>query len=188
VREFAAFCAAEKTLLKKPVGLGFGVIDLFSGVGVRGADVMLASLLGPNVVDVDLTRRCDIMFPEGDVMTLGFEAIEPGVPRSDADGKRGTLESVGVGGVFTMSGAVSVRGGVRRSPVVSIGRTWGGVRGGSVADHVVIVDAEARLGVAGPVLDATVPRCRSKASLSWSLSARDGSTAPPPALRSGLDC
>jgi hypothetical protein len=85
VREFAAFCAAENTVLKKPVGLD-GVTDLFSGVGVRGADVMLESLLGPKAVDVDLTRRCDIIFPEGDVMTLGLEAIDPGVPRSDTDG------------------------------------------------------------------------------------------------------
>lgn len=104
VREFAAFCAAEKTLLKKPVWLD-GVIDLFSGVGVReGADVILESLLGPSDVDVDLTRRCDIIFPEGDVMTLGFETTEPGVPRSEADGKRGILGSVGVGGVFTIIG------------------------------------------------------------------------------------
>ena len=97
------------------------MIDLFSGVGVRGADVMLESLLGPKAVDVDFTRRCDIIFPEGDVMTLGFEAAEPGVPRSEADGKRGTLGSVGVGGVFTMIGPESVRGGVCGRSSVSIG-------------------------------------------------------------------
>jgi hypothetical protein len=96
-------------------------MDRFSGVGVRGADVLLESLLGPNVVDADLTRRCDIIFPEGDVMTLGFEAAEPGVPRSEAGGKRGAPESVGVGGVFTMTGAGSVRGGVRGRSTVSIG-------------------------------------------------------------------
>ena len=85
VREFAAFCAAENTVLKKPVLLD-GVTDLFSGVGVRGADVMLESLLGPKAVDVDLTRRCDIIFPEGDVMTFGLEAIDPSVLRSGTGG------------------------------------------------------------------------------------------------------
>jgi hypothetical protein len=85
--------------------------------------VLLESLLGPNDVVVDLTRRCDIIFPEGDVMTLGFDATEPGVLRSEADGKRGALGSVGVGGVLTMTGADSGRGGVCGSSAVSIGRT-----------------------------------------------------------------
>lgn len=82
--------------------------------------MLLESLLGPSDVVVDLTRRCDIIFPEGDVMTLGFEATEPGVPRSEAVGKKG-VGSVGVGGVLTMTGAESVRGGVCGSSEVSIG-------------------------------------------------------------------
>jgi hypothetical protein len=51
----AAFCAAEKTEEKKP--LGEGVAVPFSGVGVNGADIMLDNLLGPRVADPDLTRR-----------------------------------------------------------------------------------------------------------------------------------
>ena len=70
---FAAFCAAEKTVEKNPpcwLGLGF------SGVGVNGADVIFDNLLGPRVTDPDLTLRCDIMLPDGDVTTLGFETAD----------------------------------------------------------------------------------------------------------------
>ncbi len=55
VSVLAAFCAAEKTEEKKP--LGEGVAVPFSGVGVNGADIMLDNLLGPRVADPDLTRR-----------------------------------------------------------------------------------------------------------------------------------
>ena len=51
-------------------------MEPFSGVGVSGADVIFDNLLGPRVADPDLTRRCDIMFPEGDVTTLGFTGLE----------------------------------------------------------------------------------------------------------------
>lgn len=49
---------------------------------------------------------------------------------------------------------------------------------------------EARLGLAEPILEATVPCCTSDFSLSLSLflSECGGSTVAPPALRSGLDC
>ena len=71
VNDDAAFCAAENTLEKKLDWFcGFGVVPPFSessGVGVRGADTILLSLLGPKFADPDLTRRCDIMFPLGDV-------------------------------------------------------------------------------------------------------------------------
>lgn len=57
LRVFAAFCAAEKTLEKKPPVFGFGVVEPFSRVGVRGADVMFDSLLGPNVAVPERTLR-----------------------------------------------------------------------------------------------------------------------------------
>lgn len=69
----AAFCAAENTEEKKLPGpwVVFGVENPFSFRGVNGADVMFDNLLGPNV-DPDLILRCDIIFPDGDVTTLGF--------------------------------------------------------------------------------------------------------------------
>lgn len=119
VRVFAAFCAAEKTDEKKPVCCGFpGVTDPFSGVGVRGADVMFESLLGPILFplanDPERIRLCDIMFPDGDVTTFGFDEI--GDPE-----KRGEAVSVGVGGVLTIAGAAfsTVVGGVLGRPFVS---------------------------------------------------------------------
>jgi hypothetical protein len=120
LKVFAAFCAAEKTLEKKPPW-GLGVIEPFSGVGVSGAEVMFDNLLGPNADEVDRTLRCDIMFPEGEVMTFGFDAAGSDDPRSRLFANRGILESVGVGGVFTIIGAVSPSGGVCGLAVVSIG-------------------------------------------------------------------
>lgn len=73
LKVFAAFCAAEKTDEKNP--LCPGVIALFSGVGVNGAAVILESLLGPKVAEPDRIRRCEIMFPEGDVTTFVFETV-----------------------------------------------------------------------------------------------------------------
>lgn len=71
--------------------------------------MILESLLGTSVADPDLSLRCDIMFPDGEVMTLGFEVeLEP---RSRLFEKRGEPESVGVGGVFTIIGAGSCPGG-----------------------------------------------------------------------------
>lgn len=119
LKVFAAFCAAENTLEKKPVWL-FGVVDPFSGVGVNGADVMFDNLLGPNDVP-DFTLRCDIMFPDGEVMTFGLDVTGSDDPRVRLSPKRGVLESVGVGGVFTIIGAVSPGGGVCGTAVVSMG-------------------------------------------------------------------
>ena len=78
VNVFAAFCAAENTDEKKPVCCCVfpGVIDPFSGVGVRGADVILESLLGPIfplASDPERMRRWEIIFPDGEVTTFGFE-------------------------------------------------------------------------------------------------------------------
>lgn len=120
VRVFAAFCAAEKTDEKKPVCCEFpGVTEPFSGVGVRGADVIFDSLLGPILFplanDPERMRLCDIMFPDGDVTTFGL--VEIGEPE-----KRGEAVSVGVGGVLTITGAAfsTVVGGVLGRPFVSI--------------------------------------------------------------------
>ena len=121
LRVFAAFCAAEKTLEKKPLPLGFGVVEPCSKVGVKGADVMFESLLGPKVAVPDRTLLCDIMFPDADVTTLGLEASGSDEPLSRLLGKRGTLLSVGVGGVLTIMGAVSACGGVVGAEFVLIG-------------------------------------------------------------------
>jgi hypothetical protein len=72
LKVLAAFCAADKTLEKKPAP-GVGGTS-FSGVGVKGADMKLESLLGPMLVaEPDLALLCDIMLPDGDTTTLGFE-------------------------------------------------------------------------------------------------------------------
>lgn len=55
LKVFAAFCAAENTVEKKPPDPG--VIEPFSGVGVKGADVILDNLLGPRVADPDRILR-----------------------------------------------------------------------------------------------------------------------------------
>lgn len=60
VSEVAAFCAAEKTDEKKPLppdGVPGLLAVPFSGVGVKGARVMLDSLLGPILPDPDLPLR-----------------------------------------------------------------------------------------------------------------------------------
>lgn len=119
---FAAFCAAEKTDEKNPpCWFGPGV-EAFSGVGVRGAEVMFESLLGPRVPEFVLTRRCEIILPEGDVTTFAFiEVVGSEVPRSREAGNTGVLESVGVGGVLTITGAIfSPAGGVCGRGFVSI--------------------------------------------------------------------
>jgi hypothetical protein len=75
LRVLAAFCAADKTLEKKPApGVGG---TAFSGVGVRGAVMKFESLLGPMLAaEPDLALLCDIMLPDGDTTTLGFEIGE----------------------------------------------------------------------------------------------------------------
>src|ERR1700738_2877373 len=99
---FAAFCAAEKTDEKNPLcWFGPGPVEEFSGVGVRGAEVIFESLLGPRVPEFVLTRRCDIILPDGDVTTFAFiDVVGSDVPRSRVEGKLGIAASVGVGGVL----------------------------------------------------------------------------------------
>jgi hypothetical protein len=118
VKEVAAFCAAEKTDEKNPLedGGAYAVppgVLISSSVGVS-AEVELESLLGGFVAE--RTRRCDIMFPEGDTIMLGFDcegvclvpALELVV---DAVGDGG-FASVGVGGVTNVVGASTRFGGV----------------------------------------------------------------------------
>lgn len=111
LRLFAAVCAAEKTLEKKLDCAGAGP---FSGVGVRGAAVMLESLLGPSAdVGLDFTRRCDIILPEGETTTFRsrLRALAPAIESMESS-------IVGVGGVFTMTGVLSSEGGVRGGAAV----------------------------------------------------------------------
>lgn len=79
VSVLAAVCAAVNMVEKKPPEPpgdpwvpGVRVPDtlLSSIVGVRGADTALESLLGGRPPMSDLTRRCGVMFPEGEVVVL----------------------------------------------------------------------------------------------------------------------
>jgi hypothetical protein len=96
---------------------------------------MLDSLLGPSDAEPDLTRLCDIIFPDAEVTTFVFEFELTGSddPRSLLVGKRGALKSVGVGGVFTIVGATST--------------AVGGVDGGRPMSTVVIFAVLGRSGV-----------------------------------------
>lgn len=85
--------------------------------------MILDNLLGPNDIDPDCTRLCDIIFPEGDITTFGLAVIGSDDPRSLLSENRDILDSVGVGGVFTIMGAPSVCGGVCGVADVSIGFT-----------------------------------------------------------------
>jgi hypothetical protein len=115
LKVLAAFCAAENTDEKKPLGdcpgptVPPGVLAS-SSVGVSGADIEFDSLLG-GFVD-ERARRCDIMFPEGDTVTFGFGWDEPCLELpTELVGDAG-LMSVGVGGVTSVVGASTVFGGV----------------------------------------------------------------------------
>lgn len=188
---FAAFCAAEKTLEKKPPWLGFGVVDPFSRVGVRGTDVIFDNLLGPNVADPDRIRRCDIMLPDADITTLGFgyKATGSDEPLSRLLEKRGELEFVGVGGVFTMIGATSPGGGVEGAELVLIGWIFA-VRGRSGEDVIDSDEGDCRSGNIAPILEATLPRLFSADGIfsctDVFFSCVGELIPPPPARRSGL--
>jgi hypothetical protein len=121
---FAAFWAAENTFEKNPPCVFVpGVKDPFSGVGVSGADVIFESLLGPKAAEFDRTRRCDIILPDGDVTTFGLdEAAGSDAPRSRlVEANLGDSDSVGVGGVLTITGAMlSFAGGVWGRTFVSM--------------------------------------------------------------------
>lgn len=82
-------------------------------VGVNGADIELDNLLGGFVAE--RTRRCDIMFPEGDTTTFGFDwdgmCFALDLEFVDPVGDEG-FASVGVGGVTKVVGASTRFGGV----------------------------------------------------------------------------
>jgi hypothetical protein len=147
--------------------------------------VIFESLLGPSAADPDLTLRCDIMFPDGDVTTLGFVVTGSDVPRSRLDSNRGALGSVGVGGVLTIIGATdSEAGGVCGGAFVSIAWTLAvfGRSGDAVAETDCCVCLSGKIA---PILDATLPRLPSDILFSFSSC---NVSVRPPALRSGLDC
>lgn len=105
LKVLAAFCAAENMLEKNPApGVGGAA---FSGVGVRGADMILESLLGPMLVaEPDLALLCEIMLPDAETTTLGLLRGECLLFRGDL--------STGVGGVLTIAGPGELDdGGVR---------------------------------------------------------------------------
>lgn len=110
--ELAAFCAAEKTDEKNPLGgcvrVPPGVL-VSSSVGVRGAVATCESLLGGlELVVADRARRWTRL-PEGVTTTLGIELVDLCSALEEDEGllKRlgGASRSVGVGGVRTVVGA-----------------------------------------------------------------------------------
>jgi hypothetical protein len=105
-----------------------------SAWGVSGAMVELESLLG-GLVD-DRTRLCDIMFPEGETVTLGLGCEVPGFALSlelvEKVGEE-ALPSVGVGGVIRVVGAPARFGGVAGSWVMM---RLGAVERSEVVDRV----------------------------------------------------
>lgn len=156
------------------------MIPPFSRVGVKGADVIFESLLGTSVADPDLPLRCDIMFPDGDLTTFEFEPNDSGDRCSRKSENRGTLGSVGVGGVFTIIGAfVSAEGGVDGAALVSI--CWTLPVRGRVGGEVTVFAC--RSGNIDPILDATLPRLLSP---DVALSFNDDPAPTAPVLRSGL--
>lgn len=109
LRLFVAFWAAEIMEEKKP--LADGVVAPLSAVGVRGARVILDSLLGTMLDDAARPRLCAIMLPEALASSGSVGGSDDWLRFGDG---LGCLGSVGVGGVFTMTGvALSLAGGVR---------------------------------------------------------------------------
>lgn len=136
--------------------------------------------------DPDLERRCDIMFPEGELTTFGFDVIGSEDPRSRLEENRGELVSVGVGGVLTIVGATSPGGGVEGGALVSTVLSFA-VRGrsGDEVDGVEMGCEAGRSGNNDPSLDVTLPRRPSLADEEL-FSRRLVTEAPPPNFRSGL--
>lgn len=124
LRVLAAFCAADIIDVKKPEVAPDGVVAPLSGVGVRGADVIFDSLLGPSVADPALPLLWAIMLPVGDELMVVLAGEPPALAGELLAGESliaEWLESVGVGGVFTITGVpFSAVGGVRGGLVVSI--------------------------------------------------------------------
>jgi hypothetical protein len=177
LRVFAAFWAAEKTDEKNPPALG--VVEPFSGVGVNGADVIFDNLLGPSAAELDLTRRCDIIFPEGEVTTFAFLAVGSEFTLSRPELNRFSPKSVGVGGVLTIVGALerSLGGGVCGVAFVSM--DWGLECSGLSGDEFPELVCCPCLS---NILDTTLPRL-----LLFPRFSLDAAPDPlPPTFRSGL--
>jgi hypothetical protein len=119
--------------------------------------VILDNLLGPKVADPDRIRRCDIILPEGEVTT--FELNPPtGEDVTLSWNAAGDSASVGVGGVFTITGAVfSSAGGVCGRSLVSIGFGVLAVLGRS-GEAITEGRINSLVGNMAPILDATLPR------------------------------
>lgn len=121
LKEVAAFCAAETMEEKNPVALG---VLSPSSVGVKGAAVMLESLLGIIAADPDLLLRCTFIIKEVGLPSTLARGLPPllGVLFSGDAPTTEVRLSVGVGGVFTMAGAdLSLFGGVRGGRVSIMG-------------------------------------------------------------------
>jgi hypothetical protein len=123
LKELAAFCAADSIDEKKPdAGCALGVASPLSRVGVNGAETIFESLLGPMVTELDRLLRCALIAREEEVPFV--PAPWPALPQKDLlsgdDWPDALASSVGVGGVFTMTGAgLSPLGGVRGGRFVS---------------------------------------------------------------------
>ena len=119
LRLLVAVWAADIMEEKKPAAEG--VVGPFSGMGDRGAAVMLDSLLGPALADPALDLRVIMLLGGDDALDLVVAAATG----ESAEGAGGweveCLGSVGVGGVLTMTGVpFSAVGGVRGGRVVSM--------------------------------------------------------------------
>jgi hypothetical protein len=137
----AAFWAAENTEEKKPLGdweataVPPGVLTS-SIVGVNGAEIEFESLLGGFVEE--RARRCDIIFPDGETTTLGFDCVAPCFALAfellvELAGDAGGFASVGVGGVTSVVGASARFGGVAGICVIIL---FGAVEGRFGVDWV----------------------------------------------------
>lgn len=107
------FCAAVKTDEKKPPPPGEPWLpdkrpldDLdSSGIGVKGAEMALDSLLGACVTESDRTLRCDIRLPEEEAAVFGL--VPPalkGLLLRDGLVDGDILPRMGVGGVTVVLG------------------------------------------------------------------------------------
>ena len=135
----AAFCAAENTEEKKPLGDWGGTavppgVLASSMVGVKGARIELDSLLGGFVAE--RARLCEIILPEGETTTSGFGCAGPGLApffKLEADAGDKGRASVGVGGVTSVVGASIRFGGVAG---IRVTMRWGPSLGSDDVDCV----------------------------------------------------
>jgi hypothetical protein len=117
------------------------------------------SLLGGFVAD--RARRCDIMFPEGETTTLGFELVllccTVFLELVDSVGEEG-FGSVGVGGVMKVVGASDRLGGVAGSEVMMrFGATDLSDGVDLVSSPVCICGGEAWIGLSNTFVSCFLP-------------------------------